>query len=115
MMRRWVTGSVAVVVVAVSLLGNVSAWADDAQDARQLVEKAKLTAEQFRTDPNMGSLRDYAKKAKGMLILPQMLRAAFSCGSPDGPESGLLRQAGEPDGHPDQGCGEEPAGERVAC
>jgi lipid-binding SYLF domain-containing protein len=70
------------------LLGTTSGWADDAQDAQQLVEKAKLTVEQFQTDPNMGSLRDLAKKAKGMLILPQMLRGAFIVGASGG--SGVL-------------------------
>ena len=51
-------------------------------------EKAKLTVEQFQTDSNMGSLRDLAKKAKGMLILPQMVRAAFIVGGSGG--SGVL-------------------------
>jgi lipid-binding SYLF domain-containing protein len=70
------------------LVGSAPVWADDAQDARQLVEKAKLTVEQFRTDPNMGALRDLAKKAKGVLILPQMLRGAFIVGASGG--SGVL-------------------------
>jgi lipid-binding SYLF domain-containing protein len=70
------------------LLGSTPTRADDAQDARQLVEKAKLTVEQFQTDPNMGGLRDLAKKAKGMLILPQMLRGAFIIGASGG--SGVL-------------------------
>jgi lipid-binding SYLF domain-containing protein len=69
-------------------LGSVSAWADDAQDARQLVEKAKLTVEEFQADPNMTTLRDLAKKAKGMLIMPQMVRAAFIVGGSGG--SGVL-------------------------
>jgi lipid-binding SYLF domain-containing protein len=87
-MHRWATGWVAVVVTMALLLGAARAWADDAEDARQLVEKAKLTVEQFQTDTNMGSLRDLAKKAKGMLILPQMLRAAFIVGASGG--SGVL-------------------------
>jgi SH3 domain-containing YSC84-like protein 1 len=36
----------------------------------------------------MGNLRDLAKKAKGMLILPQMVRAAFIVGGSGG--SGML-------------------------
>jgi lipid-binding SYLF domain-containing protein len=70
------------------LLGTAPARADDALEARQLVEKAKLTVEQFQTDPNMGGLRDLAKKAKGMLVLPQMLRGAFIVGASGG--SGVL-------------------------
>jgi lipid-binding SYLF domain-containing protein len=86
-MQRWIAQWMAVAATMTLLLGS-SAWADDAMDARQLVEKAKLTVEQFQTDSNMGSLRDLAKKAKGMLILPQMIRAAFIVGGSGG--SGVL-------------------------
>jgi SH3 domain-containing YSC84-like protein 1 len=85
-MHRWVTGWVAATMAL--LFGGVAAWADDAQDARQLVEKAKLAVEQFQTDPNMEGFRDLAKKAKGMFILPQMVRAAFIFGASGG--SGVL-------------------------
>jgi lipid-binding SYLF domain-containing protein len=76
--------------VAVGLLLSVAvpARADDAQDSRQLVEKAKLTVEEFQQDPNMGGFRDLAKRAEGMLILPQMVRAAFIVGGSGG--SGVL-------------------------
>jgi SH3 domain-containing YSC84-like protein 1 len=88
MMHRWMTGWTAAAAAVALLLGTVPARADDALDAQQLVEKAKLTVDQFQTDPNLASLRDYAKKAKGMLILPQMLRAAFIVGASGG--SGVL-------------------------
>src|SRR5262245_1422949 len=87
-MYRWMTGSMATAATVALLLGTASAWADDALDARQLVETAKLTVEQFQRDPNMGSLRDLAKKAKGVLVLPQMVRAAFIVGGSGG--SGVL-------------------------
>jgi lipid-binding SYLF domain-containing protein len=87
-MHRRLNGWVAMATTVALLLGVAPARADDAQDARQVAEKAKLTVEQFQTDPNMASLRDYAKKAKGMLILPQMLRAAFIVGASGG--SGVL-------------------------
>jgi SH3 domain-containing YSC84-like protein 1 len=87
-MHRWVTGWAAVATSMALLLGAAGAWADDAQDARQLVEKAKLAVEQFQTDPNMEGFRDLAKKAKGMFILPQMVRAAFIFGASGG--SGVL-------------------------
>jgi SH3 domain-containing YSC84-like protein 1 len=88
MVHRWMTGWTAAAAAMALLLGTVPARADDALEARQLVEKAKLTVEQFQTDPSMASIRDYAKKAKGMLILPQMLRAAFIVGASGG--SGVL-------------------------
>jgi SH3 domain-containing YSC84-like protein 1 len=83
-MGRWLTVAGAMTL----LLVGPRAWANDAQDARQFVEQAKLTVEQFQTDSNMQSLRDLAKKARGMLILPQMLRAAFIIGASGG--SGVL-------------------------
>jgi lipid-binding SYLF domain-containing protein len=97
-MRRRLTGMVAVAVAmtVAHLMGAVSARADDAQDARQIVEKAKLTVEQFQTDPNMGALRDLAKKAKGMLIMPQMVRGAFIVGGSGG--TGVLVARGDKPG-----------------
>ena len=87
-MHRVMTSVVALAATLALGLGGAPARADDAQDARQLVEKAKLTVEQFQTDENMGALRDLAKKAKGMLIMPQMLRGAFIVGGAGG--SGVL-------------------------
>jgi lipid-binding SYLF domain-containing protein len=75
------------------LMTVAPAWADDAQTAREIVEKAALAVEQFEKDPNMGGFRELAKKAKGMLILPQMVRAAFVLGASGG--SGLMVARGE--------------------
>jgi lipid-binding SYLF domain-containing protein len=87
-MHRWINAWVAAAVTMALLLGAAPVWADDAQDAKTLVEKATLTVEQFQTDSNMGAFRDLAKKAKGMLVLPQMVRAAFVVGASGG--SGVL-------------------------
>jgi lipid-binding SYLF domain-containing protein len=65
-------------------LGSAPTWADDAQEARQIAEKARLTVEEFRADKDMETIRELAKKAKGMLILPQMIRAAFIIGGSGG-------------------------------
>jgi lipid-binding SYLF domain-containing protein len=88
--RAGVRGALALALVAgLSLSGIVPARAaDDAQEANQLVEKAKLTAEEFQKDPNMEGFRELAKKAHGMLILPQMIRGAFIIGASGG--SGVL-------------------------
>ena len=83
-MLHRLTGRVAVAGMVALLLAVAPAWADDAQDAKALVEKATLTVEQFRTEPNMGAFRDLAKNARGMLILPQMVRAAFLVGASGG-------------------------------
>ena len=62
--------------------------ADNAAESRQLVTKARLTFEKFASDPNMGAFRDLAKKAKGVLIAPQVLKGAFILGASGG--SGVL-------------------------
>jgi SH3 domain-containing YSC84-like protein 1 len=67
--------------------------ADDVQDANQLVEKAKLTVEEFQKDPNMDTFRELAKKAHGMLILPQMIRGAFIIGASGGSGVMVAREA----------------------
>src|SRR5262245_5217941 len=89
---RFVVRSIRIVAAtlaaALLLVGIGPARADDADDAKQIVEKAKLTVEQFQKDDKMDGFRDLAKKARGMLILPQMLRGAFIIGASGG--SGVL-------------------------
>jgi len=63
--------------------------ADDAQDARQLVDKARLTFESFMADKDLGpSVRSLVKRAKGVLIYPQLLKGAFLVGVSGG--SGVM-------------------------
>jgi lipid-binding SYLF domain-containing protein len=71
--------------VAAGVLGARPALADDAQDARQLVDKARLTFESFAADPIMGeAMRALVKRSKGVLIYPQVLRGAFFVGASGG-------------------------------
>jgi len=69
------------------------ARADDATDARQLVEKAKLTFESMMVAPEMDALRDLMKSAKGVFVAPQVLRGAFIFGVSGG--SGVFFARGE--------------------
>ena len=69
------------------------ARADDATDARQLVEKAKLTFESVIVAPEMDALRDLMKGAKGVFVAPQVLRGAFIFGVSGG--SGVFFARGE--------------------
>jgi SH3 domain-containing YSC84-like protein 1 len=66
----------------------VPAWADDRQEAEQLVDKARLSLETFVGDTNMGAFPDLLKKAKGVFIVPQLLKGAFIVGASGG--SGVL-------------------------
>jgi lipid-binding SYLF domain-containing protein len=64
-------------------------WAaDDALEARQLVEKAQLTMESFMADTEIQAIRDLITQAKGVYIAPQVLRGAFIVGASGG--SGVL-------------------------
>jgi len=73
-------------LMCVVLLGAVRpAVADDAKDAQQLVDKARLTLDAFVADKEMGPpVKDILQKAKGILIYPQVLRGAFIIGASGG-------------------------------
>lgn len=64
------------------------ASADDRQEAAQLVEKAEMTLQSFMSDSSMDAFRDLAKQAKGILVVPQLLKGAFVFGASGG--SGVL-------------------------
>ena len=66
----------------------VQAVADDKADANQLVDNAKYTLKNFMADPNMGVMRDVIKDARGVFIVPQLLRGAYVIGISGG--SGVL-------------------------
>jgi lipid-binding SYLF domain-containing protein len=71
----------AALLVATALVWPQPAMADDAQDARQLVDKARLAFENFMADKDLGpSVRSLVKRAKGVLIYPQVLKGAFIWG-----------------------------------
>jgi len=71
----------AALLVATALVWPKPAMADDVQDARQLVDKARLAFENFMADKDLGpSVRSLVKRAKGVLIYPQVLKGAFIWG-----------------------------------
>jgi lipid-binding SYLF domain-containing protein len=71
----------AALLVATGLVWPEPAMADDVQDARQLVDKARLAFENFMADKDLGpSVRSLVKRAKGVLIYPQVLKGAFIWG-----------------------------------
>lgn len=80
---------VAALLAVTAVFGPGTSIADDAQDARQLVDKARLTFESFMADKDFGpSVRSLMKRAKGVLIYPQVLKGAFLVGVSGG--SGVL-------------------------
>ncbi len=89
MTRISARGMAAVMLCAAVAIGAPPAVADDAQDATQLVDKARLTFESFIGDPSLGqNLWVLVNKARGVLIYPQVLRGAFIIGASGG--SGVL-------------------------
>ena len=64
------------------------ASADEKQDAIQLVEKARMTLEEFMADKNMEVFRDLIQNARAILVTPQLLKGAFVIGASGG--SGIL-------------------------
>ena len=73
---------------AMTITLAVPVSADDRQGAAQLVEKAEMTLQSFMSDSSMESFRDLAKQAKGILVVPQLLKGAFVFGASGG--SGVL-------------------------
>ncbi len=65
--------------LAVSLFPAVSR-ADDATEAAQLVERARMTFDGFVADSSMGAFRDLVKQARGVFVAPQVLKGAFVFG-----------------------------------
>lgn len=69
------------IAVTAIIVSAAPAIADDAMDAQQLVDRARLAAESFMADPNMEAFRDLLKRAKGVFIAPQVLKGAFIIGA----------------------------------
>ena len=79
-------------LLATATVGPQPAWAADAQVAHRLVEQARLTLDGFQADPQTGSsLRALVRKAKGVMIYPQVLRGAFLFGGAGGQGVFLVR------------------------
>lgn len=87
----------AVILLIAAQLGTAAPGrADDALDARQLMEKARLTFESMIGAQEMDGLRDMLTGAKGVFIAPQVLRGAFIFGVSGG--SGVLFARGDAPG-----------------
>jgi len=63
-----------------------------AAEPEELVEKARLTTERLLNHPEFPELRLWMKEAKGVLILPSLLKAGFVVGGEGG--SGVLMVRG---------------------
>lgn len=73
---------------AMGVYGVTSAYADSRTEARHLVEKARMTFENFDTAKEMSGFRYLLRSAKGVFIAPDILKGAFIIGISGG--SGVL-------------------------
>ena len=88
---KWLSLFTTFLAVSMVVYLAVPAFAHDSRErARhsresiQAVEKARFTLDSFMNDSNMGAFRDLLKDAKGVLIVPQMLKGAFVVGASGG-------------------------------
>lgn len=86
--RKFITLMTVLMASVFVLVGVTPTLADDSTDARQLVEKAKMSFDNFQSGKEMDGFRDLLKKAKGVFIAPQVLKGAFIVGASGG--SGVL-------------------------
>ena len=59
----------------------VPASASDRQETTQLVEKARLTLNNFMRDSDLGTFHDLLKRAQGVLIAPRLLKRDIVVGA----------------------------------
>ncbi len=70
--------------------------ADDAADAKGLVDQAEVTVKNFLADPDMKWFAGHLQEAKGVLILPKIIKGAFIFGLEGG--NGVLLARDEKSG-----------------
>ena len=86
--------TVALMVAAALLVAGVTqARADDKADAQALVDKARITFQEFMNDKNYEYLHNNLKNVKGLLIYPQVLKAGFIFGGSGGTGVLVVRDA----------------------
>lgn len=66
------------------ILGQPSISSAEDTEENDLVEKSRMTLNAFLADSNMGWFRDYMPEARGIFIVPQLLKAAFFIGGEGG-------------------------------
>jgi len=71
-------------LVGLSLMLVTPVSATDEADAQGIVDKARVTFEEFMRDKNYTWLHEHLRSAKGILIFPQVLKAGFIFGGSGG-------------------------------
>jgi lipid-binding SYLF domain-containing protein len=74
----------AFLALVLSVTSVVPAIAADEEEAQGIVDKARVTFNDFMRDKNYGWLHEHLKDVKGLLIFPQVLKAGFIFGGSGG-------------------------------
>ena len=83
-----------VLLSGIGLMLSPGAVADEAQDAQRLVDKARITVDEFTDDPEMGALRALARNAKALFIVPQLIKGGFILAGEGGTGILVTREGG---------------------
>jgi len=84
--------SIFLAIVLLCSFVTVSAWAaDSAAEAKRIVDTSRKTLEGFIADPKMSGFRNSLKKARAVLIIPELLKAGIIVAGSGGNGVFLLR------------------------
>ncbi|BFU89255.1 MAG: hypothetical protein NTAFB01_04420 [Nitrospira sp.] len=72
-----------VLFLVLSVIPTQLSFASDVEQ-ENIVDQSRMTLRSFLADSNMGWFRDHIKDAKGILIVPQLLKGAFFFGAEGG-------------------------------
>jgi len=76
------------IVLLAAFMLAIAPAARAASDQQNLVEHAKVSVDDMRSDPSFGNSTDLLKRAKAVMIVPQLVKGGFFLGGEGG--SGVL-------------------------
>ncbi|MEE9139735.1 MAG: lipid-binding SYLF domain-containing protein [Alphaproteobacteria bacterium] len=91
---RKIFASACAAVMAAAVVVGAAHPASAVSEEQELVEKARFTADRMLKDPDFGTMTDLMKRAKGVMIIPSLLKAAFFFGAEGGSGVLLARRPG---------------------
>lgn len=83
--RSW---GIALVAILMGFFFTSTVWAEAYSKPQELVDRAVIVLRRFMSDPQMSWLQKHVKEAKGIMIIPQLIKGGFIIGGSGG--SGVL-------------------------
>ena len=77
-------------MAAAAMLALPASRARAEDDSHELVRRARTTMETARTDPQFGAAPEYFKRARAIMVVPQLVKGGFFIGGEGG--NGVLMQ-----------------------